>query len=139
MSIQIDYYPTNTLENSQLTYAVIIAKHQGQWLLVRHKERTTWEIPGGHIEPGETADDAAKRELFEETGAVQFLLSPVCDYSVTKDGQIGHGRLYAAEVETLGPLPESEIAETRLFAELPDNLTYPVIQPALLARYLNTH
>jgi 8-oxo-dGTP diphosphatase len=29
-----------------------------------------WSLPGGHIEPGETARAAAVREVFEETGVV---------------------------------------------------------------------
>jgi 8-oxo-dGTP diphosphatase len=29
-----------------------------------------WSLPGGHIEPGERADEAAAREVFEETGVV---------------------------------------------------------------------
>ena len=75
--------------------------------------------------------------FFKKTGALVFDIFTVCDYSVTKDGHVGYGRLYAAEIETLVTLPESEIVETKLFKQLPQNLTYPIIQPALLARYLN--
>lgn len=138
MPVAIDYFDAGALPDTQLTYAIIIAAHRGQWLLVRHKSRRTWEVPGGHIEPGETADAAARRELFEETGALNFNISRVCDYSVRENKRIGYGRLYAAHVKTLGPLPESEIAEVRCFDALPKNLTYPAVQPALLARYLNT-
>ena len=40
----------------------------------------TWETQGGHIEAGEQPLDAAKRELFEESGAVDFDIQPLCDY-----------------------------------------------------------
>ena len=30
------------------------------------------EFPGGHREKGETIDDTAKRELYEESGAIEF-------------------------------------------------------------------
>ena len=39
-------------------------------LMVRHRdaEREYWTLPGGGIEPGETPEQAAVREVFEETG-----------------------------------------------------------------------
>lgn len=37
-------------------------------LLCQNRERGYWYLPGGHIEPGEAAADALKREILEELG-----------------------------------------------------------------------
>lgn len=115
-------------------YAVIIAKHEGKLLWCRHKDRDTWEVPGGHIEPGETAIEAAARELQEETGATDFTIAPVCWYRLHfNDGGLGSiSLLCAAEVHALSEL-HSEIAEICTFEGVPTDLTYPDIQPYLLA------
>ena len=42
-------------------YVVILSEYQGKILLSQHKNRTTWETQGGHIEPGETPMEAARR------------------------------------------------------------------------------
>lgn len=70
-----------------LHYAVIVGKYEGKWVLCQHKKRTTWEVPGGHIEEGETPEEAARRELYEESGAQDFQLYPIGAYGVkTKTG-----------------------------------------------------
>ncbi len=61
------------------TVGVLIFNPQGELLLVRsHKWRGLYVVPGGHIELGEKAQEAARREAFEETGLevydLEFLL-----------------------------------------------------------------
>ena len=114
MDINVQFYA------AELRYAVVAARCGGQWVLSRHRERDTWELPGGHREPGEDIDAAARRELYEETGAELFTLSRICVYSVTEGGRTDYGMLYFAEIDMLGELPESEIAERRLFELLPE-------------------
>lgn len=120
--------------DSPVKFAVIAARYDNRWIFVRHKERQTLEMPGGHIEQGETAEEAARRELFEETGALEYKLKPVCVYSVDET----YGMLYFAEVIRLGPLPQSEIADVKLLGNAPENLTYPLIQPLLLEKIKHT-
>jgi 8-oxo-dGTP diphosphatase len=131
----VDFYNPLFITDSVLTYSVISARYRDNWIFVRHQDRKTWEIPGGHIETWETSFEAAGRELMEETGAEKFNLDCIATYSVSIDGETGWGRLYIAEVFEIGPITDtSEIAEIKLMAHLPDNLTHPDIQPHLFRK-----
>jgi 8-oxo-dGTP diphosphatase len=113
-------------------YSIIAARFIGQWVFVRHKERSTWEIPGGHIEEGETPMETACRELYEETGALKYRIDCVATYSVSEGKYRGYGKLYLADITEIGDLPaDSEIGEVTFADTLPENLTHPVIQPYL--------
>lgn len=112
-------------------YTVICSRYRGKWILSRHKKRNTWETQGGHIEDGETPLEAAKRELFEESGIRDADVYPVCDYWGFNPFGCANGAVFLAVVHSVGELPESEMNEIGLFEELPDNLTYPQTSPVL--------
>ena len=68
----LEYYPVAEPELDSdfyrpLLFTFIIIRYNGQFLLVHHRRRQSWELPGGHIEDGESARDCAVRELYEET------------------------------------------------------------------------
>ena len=116
-------------------YVVVLSTYGGKLMLSRHKQRITWETQGGHVEPGETPLQAAERELYEESGALRYEIRPLCDYWAGDEytGKGATGMVFHAEIHELGPMPESEMAEVRLFDNLPENLTYPAITPELYA------
>ena len=132
--MEIKFY--NLQDRKDLKYVVIISRALNGFIFVKHFERDTWEIPGGHIEKGETPLQAAKRELVEETGASDYSIKEICDYSVTCDGVINYGRLLYAEIKENKIELEHEIELARSFNELPTNLTYPEIQPVLFKEVL---
>ncbi|MDF2843717.1 MAG: hydrolase [Herbinix sp.] len=134
--LKVNFY--DRVEDKLLKFAVIVARSQGKWVLCKHKERTTYEFPGGHREAGEDILTTAKRELLEETGAVDYSMRQICVYSVAaKDDtsrEESFGMLYYADIRIFKELPNLEIEKIELFDELPDNWTYPEIQPFLLDR-----
>ena len=134
---EVNFYSPLYDPDVKLTYSVISARYKDKWLFVRHHKRSTFEIAGGHIEEGESADIAASRELEEETGALRFNIVCISTYSVTKNGETGWGRLYYAEVLDLGPIPDiSEIQEVVMLDSIPDHPTHPDIQPHLFRKTL---
>ena len=102
--LEVKFY--DTADGSLLKFAVIISKSDNKWVFCKHKERSTFEVPGGHREHGESILDTAKRELYEETGAVVYTIEPVCIYSV-----IGKTRVNDTEEESYGMLYFVKITE----------------------------
>lgn len=130
----VNFY--DTVENEKIKFAVIISRYKDMWVFCKHKQRDTWECPGGHREHGEDALDTARRELYEETGATEYDLFPVTIYGVKYSGadEESYGLLCFASIRKFGVLPDMEIERIEFFSQLPDKWTYPQIQPILLEK-----
>lgn len=134
--VEVNFF--DRVDDSLLQFAVIISRTDGRWVFCKHRERDTYEVPGGHREKGESIFETARRELKEETGAVDFEIKPVCVYSVKgktginkSSGDVSYGMLFVADIFSFEEI-HSEIEKIILSDGLIDNWTYPLIQPRLL-------
>ena len=133
MCTKITLHKPGYIPDAPLVFAVIIAVKENKLIFGRRRGQDTWEIPGGHIEYGETPEQAARRELYEESGAVEYILKEIGIYSVDNYYKKTYGMLFFADVQKMEALPLSEIEETALFSSIPCTLTYPEIQPQLIS------
>lgn len=127
--LQCMIHPLDSL--GEYIYVVICSFYKDKIILSRQKKKQTWETQGGHIEAGETPLESARRELFEESGIRDAEIIPICDYYGYDADSHANGMVFAAIVHELGDLPESEMAEVKLFDQLPEELSYPMVTPLL--------
>ncbi|GEM_PF-557326 len=99
--------------------------NEGAVLLVKRRYEPYagfWALPGGHVEPGETTEDAVKREVHEETGIT--LLDPrlyaLVEYILYRDEEVLYHYVIAVYVATEfeGYLVAGDDAEDVGFFEL---------------------
>ena len=134
--LNVHFYRPDEIPDAQLRFAVIAARQDGEWIFCRHRLRATWEQPGGHRERGETIDEAARRELNEETGAT--VLRPASHRALQSWSRAA--KRFSARctsprsTEPSPSTPTSEIGEIRRTSVFPTRWTYPEIQPRLLRR-----
>ncbi|SDC54226.1 RNA deprotection pyrophosphohydrolase [Shouchella lonarensis] len=104
-------------------HVFVLARYGGQWLLTKHLERG-YEFPGGKVEPGETAEDAARREVAEETGGQVDVLTHIGQYCVKeKTGKAFYKNIYVATISEVRSLKDyCETEGPILLRELPTSI-----------------
>jgi 8-oxo-dGTP pyrophosphatase MutT (NUDIX family) len=143
-------------ELKQAAVAVCVTEHQGApaLLLTRRSSRLRghagqWALPGGRLEPGETAVVGALRETLEEVGltlGARNVLGLLDDY-VTRSGYVMTpivcwagpvGELAGAEAEVaeVHQIPLADLDVEPRFVSIPES-DAPVIQLPLFDGYLH--
>ncbi len=128
---EVKLHELGTVSDEEYTRVVCVCRYKDKWVFSKNIKRGGWEIPGGHIESGEDYITAAKRELYEETGATKVKIEPICVYSIST-----YAILCFAEIEELDRLPNFEIEEIDFFDTLPENLTFPDTHTILFNKVL---
>jgi len=117
LSFKMDSFPQKP------EHVLVICRYNNQWLLTKHKSRGL-EFPGGKREGNETLEEAAYREVREETGAVLKDLTYIGEYEVKEEdrsfvkaiyyGLVDHLKMEQTYHETDGPvLADDSLLETR--------------------------
>ena len=147
IELQDTEWPFTGTDHDREIVRAIVVDEQGNYYFMRAErdddfgKATIIETAGGGVECGEDLLEAIKRELQEETGAIDFTIKPICVYSVTGktrvniSGEETYGMLYFAEIKCFDRELHSEIEKVELFHELPTEWTYPLIQPLLIEEY----
>ncbi len=100
----------------------VVCRYRGNWLVTIHPSRGL-EFPGGKVEDGEGPVEAAKREVFEETGGVVKDVHYIGQYRVRGKQETVIKNVYFATVDDL--ITRSNYFETKgpkLLKNLPDNV-----------------
>ncbi|MRH44790.1 nucleoside triphosphatase YtkD [Aquibacillus halophilus] len=129
MKIFNDYYNNEvklSFEDHPFTqhpkHVWVICRFQNQWLLTKHKDRGI-EFPGGKVELGESAEEAAIREVDEETGGVVNHITYVGQYYVSgKSGNVVKNIYFANVKEVIKQSTYYETDGPIILAELPDKI-----------------
>lgn len=75
LSFEKNFFPIKS------RHILVISQYKGEWILTKHSKRGL-EFPGGKVEAGESLLDAARREVYEETGAHVKELEWFAEYMV---------------------------------------------------------
>lgn len=124
-----------------VTFSLVIGRNSFGFLLVHNRSRRVWELPGGFIDPGESARKCAVRETEEESGQKVSSLRwrAVLEIEARRDAttRTSFGALYCASISEAKVFASSSEVDAIGFwfpNRLPMNVS--AIDKELLAYYV---
>ena len=121
--------------------SVIVENEKGEILLELRKDNNCWAYPGGAVELDEIVEDAAKRELYEETGIIAENLELFgvfsgkdLHYIYPNGDEVSNiDIVYICRASYTGELKmqKDEVLDLKFFpvTALPENISPPVVRP----------
>ena len=110
----------------KIEFVNCVAHQQNQILFCKWRDNDIWVLPGGRVDPGETAEETAHRELLEETGATLKNLEVLCYIHCFMYNLEYWGIAYFGEIKELGtPSDLNEVSQAKLFSDFPENSSKP--------------
>jgi hypothetical protein len=67
--LEVKLYDLGYCKDEELTRVICVSKYKDNYVFSYNKKREGWEIPGGHIEEGETWEEAALSTYMADAGS----------------------------------------------------------------------
>ncbi|QLG41927.1 NUDIX domain-containing protein [Paenibacillus sp. E222] len=107
----------------EIQFVIMVTQFQEKYVIIHNLKRQGWEFPGGNREAGESVLTAAGRELYEETGAMKFMLEPFGIYEMNgKFGLVYYANIM--EFRAVSMESNSEIDAIKMVDTLPEGMSF---------------
>jgi 8-oxo-dGTP diphosphatase len=98
----------------QAVYGIVFNRPRTEVLLIKRRDIPVWVLPGGGLDQGESPEQGAIREVFEETGFKTSVVRKVAEYlPVNKMTQFSH--LFECQIDEGSAQTGAETKEVRFF------------------------
>lgn len=136
--IKINLSPEAAQEINDASSCLVFPFYNDSIVMSYHSKRKGWELPQGGRKNGESPEECAKREAFEETGAILENLTPIGYFTVENDIGEVKTAIFISKVKGFEPKPNwSETGIVKLFDNIPNDISFKDNVYQIIFEYIN--